>query len=93
VGIRFVKARRIEDLEREAQKLYSEGFVPIEGGFMEETHPDTPERFIFAMIKKSDGGGTKRSGKATEAKASDSEEEASDSQEEKKPKKSSRSKS
>lgn len=52
MSIKFVKARRIEDLEVEANKLIDQGYTPLEGGFLEETNPDTNEKFIIAMVKK-----------------------------------------
>jgi hypothetical protein len=52
MSIKFVKARRIEDLEVEANKLIEQGYAPLEGGFLEETNPDTNEKFIIAMVKK-----------------------------------------
>jgi hypothetical protein len=52
MSIKFVKARRIEELEVEANKLIEQGYSPLEGGFLEETNPDTNEKFIIAMVKK-----------------------------------------
>lgn len=52
MSIKFVKARRIEDLETEANKLFDQGYAPLEGGFLEETNPDTVEKFIMVMVKK-----------------------------------------